>query len=113
MKEELWKDIPGYEGFYEVSNLGRFKRIAGKRLRSDGVVSNLKEKFCTLHVCRKGYYNVTLSKNGSQKTIKAHRLVAKAFIPNPKNKKQVNHINCIKTDNNINNLEWCSGLENM
>lgn len=97
--EEIWKDIEGFEGLYQVSNLGRVKRFAtGKVLKSgkDGG----------------GYLQVDLCKNGKRKTHRIHRLVAQAFIPNPEHKPEVNHIDEIKTRNMVSNLEWMTAKEN-
>lgn len=90
--KELWKDIKEYEGIYQVSNLGRVKRV-----ETDRVLKGSKNK--------KGYLRVDLYKNGSQSNKRIHRLVAQAFIPNPENKSQVNHIDENKTNNVISNLE--------
>lgn len=97
--EEIWKDIEGYEGFYQVSNFGRVKRVETNR-----ILKGRKDS--------KGYLMANLSKNSivSNKTI--HRLVAQAFIPNPENKPDINHIDEDKTNNNVNNLEWSTRKEN-
>ena len=115
MKKEYWKPVVGYEGLYEVSNWGRVKSIKfGKEII-------LKQKI------KGGYYYVNLSKNGilkpmkdnngylkvrlcngeKSKTFNLHRLIAETFIPNLNNYKEVNHKNEIKTDNRVENLEWC------
>ena len=94
---EEWRDVPGYEGLYEVSNFGRVRRN-GKILKPS------KDK--------DGYLQVSLSKNGI-KTTTIHRLVARAFIPNPQNLPQVNHKDEDKTNNTVDNLEWCTREYNM
>ena len=106
--EEEWKDIEGYENKYQVSNLGRVKRILYKNQYSTKPKENILAKRCD----GKGYAQVILYKNGKGKSIKVHRLVGKAFIPNTENKPQINHINGIKDDNRVENLEWCTNREN-
>lgn len=104
---EIWKDIPGFEGTHQVSNLGNFKAL--KRMRSNGrVVCLYKEKIMKPNLEGNGYYQIQIF----SKPHSAHRLVAKAFIPNPKNKEQINHKNGIKTDNRVENLEWLTRSEN-
>lgn len=100
--EEVWKDIVGFEGKYQVSNLGRVKSFAL------GFPKILKGK-----VQKNGYllYNLSVSKNNIVYK-KGHRLVAEYFIPNPDNKPYVNHIDGDKTNNHIDNLEWCTPAEN-
>lgn len=98
--EEIWKDIKGYEGLYQVSSFGN--------------VINLKtSKFLKPTFSQDGYLIFHLAINKKFKRFKTHRLVAKAFIPNYENRPQVNHINGVKTDNKINNLEWATQSENM
>lgn len=100
--QEIWKNIIGYEGRYMISSFGRVKSILCN-----------KEKILSLKDIR-GYKNTCLwSKEKNRKTIQVHRLVAIHFIPNPLNKPQVNHINHIKDDNRIENLEWVTNSENV
>jgi hypothetical protein len=101
---EIWKSIKDYENLYQVSNLGRIRSMHSKWNNSGDKI------LCgRLH---EGYYKIVLTKDGkaSQKFI--HRLIAEAFIPNPHNKPCINHINGIKTDNSIENLEWVTIQEN-
>lgn len=100
--QELFRDIEGYEGLYQISNLGNVRSF--KAVSKGG---NLKP------VYRKGYLTVTLRKNGVSKIHSIHRLIATAFIPNPDNLPVINHIDGNRGNNDISNLEWCTQLENM
>ena len=107
--QEVWKPIEGYEGRYEVSNLGRVKSLSRTVINTGRV---LKEKYNCLHLKRGGYYSVLLSNDGVKKTILLHQLVAKAFIENKGNHRAVNHIDGDKLNNRVDNLEWVSSREN-
>jgi hypothetical protein len=110
--EEIWLPILGYEGLYEISSLGRVKSLARIYISTKGHKQSLKEKILNSGDDSYGYRSVSLSKNNSQKTQKIHRLVAQTFIPNLNNYPQVNHINGIKIDNRVENLEWCNNSHN-
>lgn len=99
---EMWLPVPAYEGLYEVSNLGRVRSLP--RFGTNG-------KCVSVDLCR-GYQRVNLWKNGVLTHKLVHRLVAEAFIPNPENKSQVNHIDGNKRNNNVCNLEWVTASEN-
>ena len=102
MTNEIWKEIPRYKCLYEVSTLGRVRSIKRK-----------KPHLMHLYHNKKGYIQCDLlkEKNGKRRHERVHILVAETFIPNPKNKPTVNHINEIKDDNRIENLEWATYSE--
>lgn len=111
MQEEIWKDIDGYEGIYQVSNLGRVKSLKRKVNTKGGGTRYSPSKILTNCFDNK-YYHVRLYRNGVAKIHLVHRLVADAFLPNPNNKPQVNHIDGDKLNNRFDNLEWCTASEN-
>jgi len=115
LNNEIWKDIEGYEGLYQVSNYGRIKSLAREieyvaRNQYTEYIRKQKveERIMKTGFDKDGYVQVGLSLNGKVKTKRVHFLVAKAFIPNPNNYNCLNHINEVKTDNRVENLEWCS-----
>jgi hypothetical protein len=109
---ETWKDIIGYEGFYQISDQGRVKSLSRLVDNHSGFKKVLKEKILIPSISKTGYFVVSFKKNNKRKTFKVHRLIAFAFIPAIKGKEYVNHINGIKLDNTIKNLEWCTIKEN-
>ncbi|QEE50332.1 hypothetical protein FUA48_12310 [Flavobacterium alkalisoli] len=115
LENEIWRDVLNYEGCYQISNLGRVKSVERKvkSSRSKTGYRTIKEKLMTPLLSKYGYYRVHLMKEGKSFIAMVHRLIAEAFIPNPNNKPQVNHINLIRTDNRIENLEWMTNKENM
>lgn len=104
---EIWKDTPGYEGLYMVSNFGNVKSLRRIVRANTCGARKIPEKMLTLCKSASGYYLVVLCKNGKRKSCNVHRLVAQAFIPNPYNLREVNHKNEDKEDNIVSNLEWC------
>ena len=105
---EIWKDIVGYEGLYQVSNLGRAKSLTkryGCCIRPEKIIAKVTN--------RQGYVVFNLRKDGRKKQVFLHRVVASAFVENPFGYPQVNHINGDKEDNRAENLEWCTAKENI
>lgn len=103
MNEE-WRDIKGFEGLYQVSNLGRVKNLNYRKSK--------KERVFAFNKNTDGYLQVILTKEGIKKGFRVHRLVAEAFIPNPNNYLEVNHIDENKENNNVLNLEWVNHIQN-
>lgn len=116
--EEIWKDVKEFEGIYQISNLGRLKRL-------ETIIDTIyqqkykrkihqKERIIKVNKCGR-YYKHTLKnkKSNKKRTTSIHRLVAEAFIPNPNNLPQVNHIDGNRYNNNVKNLEWCTASENV
>lgn len=103
--KEVWKDVVGYEGAYIVSNHGRVKSIPRRNRRTELVLSQ--------YISSSGYAMTGLSLDGVFKNRPVHRLVAEAFIPNPLDLPEVNHIDGDKTNNALDNLEWCSTSQNI
>lgn len=112
-QQEIWKDIKGYEGLYQVSNLGRVKSLERILHYCDGRHRPVKEKLLSCGVCKVGYRQVKLRLNKKTKTHYVHRLVANTFILNLESKPQVNHKDGNKINNNIDNLEWVTHSENL
>lgn len=113
MKAELWKPVKAYEGAYEISNLGRLRSLDRWVNSKNNSKALKKGKLKKPTLNQYGYYTVRLFKNQKAKNYSMHRLVAEAFIENPKNKPQINHIDGDKQNNKAINLEWCCASENM
>lgn len=102
---EVFVPIKGFEGYFEVSNYGKIRGVPRKFCPNSRIMRT--------HVDAGGYVAVHLQKRQQKKTLKVHRILAIAFIPNPNNYNTINHINGIKTDNSLPNLEWCTQADNM
>lgn len=109
MIKEIWKDIPNYEGLYQISNYGQAKSL----MFINKQCKNKREKILKTYINNRGYKTIKLAKNKTKKAFFIHRLVAENFINNLENKKEVNHIDGNKLNNNVSNLEWCTRSENM
>lgn len=111
--KEVWKDIEDFKGYYQVSNLGRVRSLDRVVKGRVGNNVNKNSKIMATKIDTYGYVNVGFCKNNKKYTKRVHRLVAKAFIKNTQKKKTVNHINGVKDDNRLVNLEWNTQSENM
>lgn len=107
-KLEVWKKVPNYKG-YEVSNKGKIRSI--DKISKNGC--KIKGKLFKIWISTTGYCMTGIGRNGEYRQYGVHRIVAWAFLPNPKNKREINHINGVKTDNRVENLEWCTRQENV
>lgn len=118
MMEEVWKDIEGYEGIYQVSNLGRVRsldRYIIKPQPRNGVPTRYfkRGRVIALHPCRNEYINIVLKVNGGKKNCMVHRLVAKAFVSGYFEGADVNHKDCNRQNNRADNLEWMTRRDNL
>ena len=100
---EIWKDVPSYEGLYQVSNQGRVKSLEKTGSKDERILRPFTQD---------GYLRYTLRKDGTKRNVLAHQLVAMAFIPNPFNRKYIDHIDTNKTNNTPGNLRWVTRKEN-
>ena len=110
---EEWKSIPGYEGLYEVSSYGRVKSLEISYIRKNGIMDQKSEMILSPKNNGTGYFTVCLYKNKIHKYYLIHRLVAEAFLPNPDNLPEVNHKDEDKSNNRVDNLEWCDRKYNL
>jgi len=112
---EEWRDVVGFEGLYQVSDLGRIKSLRRviHRVRPAGAYKVVwPEKILKTSTTCDGYLRVPISKDGVRFTVALHRVVAIAFLPNPNNLPEVDHLNGVRTDCSARNLDWVTGLEN-
>ena len=110
--EEIWKDVVGYEGLYQVSNMGEVKSLERTIIKSNGREQYIPERILIPGLSIWGYLSVSLYKKESKKTTKIHRLVAAAFLMVSVSRLHVNHIDGNKLNNKVDNLEWCTPKEN-
>ena len=114
--EEIWKDIKGYENMYQISNIGQVKSLehnVQQKNRWGQTISRIqKSRLMKIHINKNGYFRVVLHKNGIEKNYSVHRLVYEAFVGEIPDGMQVNHINEIKTDNRVVNLNLMTPKEN-
>lgn len=111
--EEIWKDIHGYEGLYQISNLGNVKTLHYGQKVSNNHWKETSSRLLKQKTSTSGYQRVELYKKDSRKCFYVHRLVAMAFLDNPENKPQINHKDGNKLNNCVDNLEWATSSENL
>lgn len=109
---EQWRDIPEYEGYYQISNLGRVRSVTRTLIYNTGKCYTIRGKMRRLHKDSHGYLTVTVSKNNKQYRKWVHRLVASSFLPDYREDMVINHIDGCKTNNSLCNLEVCTSKEN-
>ena len=112
IENEIWKDIPGYEGYYQVSNYGNFRSLNRIIKYKNNGLRIYPGKTLLVEPTKDNYRRIVLMKEGVKIRYMCHRLVALAFIPNPENKPNINHIDGNKSNNVVSNLEWCTPSEN-
>lgn len=114
--EEIWKDIPNYEGIYQASTLGNIRSLGFTHEINNQwgstCIRHKKGRVLKQHINTAGYYSVQLCKDGMTKRMMTHRLIAITFLLNPENKREVNHKDSNRLNNNLNNLEWVTSKEN-
>lgn len=110
---EIWKSIKGFEGRYEISSLGRVRSLSRLKVGKSNCSFITEEKILSLSFNKDGYKKCSLHKDGRRFTYQIHRLVAEAFIPNINNLPQVNHKDWDRTNNRVENLEWCTYKYNL
>lgn len=110
--QEIWKEIPGYEGYFEVSNLGNFRSKDRIIKYKNSGFRNYPGKALKVEQMQDGYCRITLMKESVKKRYMCHRLVAETFIENPNNLPFINHIDGCRNNNMVSNLEWCTQSEN-
>lgn len=116
--EEIWKDIPNYEGLYQASNLGRIRSLLRewKQKHYSGINSHYKKEGKIMKLRERngnGYLYVALTKNKKQKKYLVHRIIAKTFLKRKESENYINHLDCNKKNNRIDNLEWCTQSHNI
>ena len=110
---EIWKDIQGYEGFYQISNLGNVKSLERVIDKGNGILQHRKERIMNKRESVDGYYIAKLNVNKKSKSIAIHILVARHFLDNPNNYPEVDHKDCNRKNNQVDNLEWCTHQQNV
>ena len=109
----MYQEIKGFEGLYEISRSGQVRSLPREIVRSNGVRQTFKRRLLAVTVDDKGYKKVSLQRKGKRVTLRIHTLLAREFMDNPKNLPMVNHIDEVKSNNDLSNLEWCTHQYNM